>query len=254
MSDTTQRRPPTQRPFTEPLPMCPFAPKPRNVDASNHFISASSHTFYERFWSWIFEIFPQATIVLPLEVETRLLRRFPRLPHVRTMFYEAWKHGNFTTSKEAEVLRLTSAVHLLLVLAYAFVSVFCLVTAILVCCSCGCLFSLFSGTGCNSRAYFQRYTITHTQKYTETPDPSEVEGRWKGWCADWRYATVAERQVRCTLVPRNLIPCVVVSFLILKARVLPPLSGRREVFPGFQVTWYGLRWYDYDDWWTPAAN
>ena len=45
-------------------------------------------------------------------------------------------------------------------------------------------------------AYFQNYEVTDAQKYAETPDPSEVEGRWR---EDW-YTTGAERQVSvCSL-------------------------------------------------------
>ena len=98
------------------------------------------------------------------------------------MFYEAWKHGNFTTSKAAEVLSSEG------IAAYfsgispqspsssarsSLASVW--VRRLLVDGSCGYLFFFF-GIGYNSRASFQRYKVTHTQKYAETPDPSEVEG------------------------------------------------------------------------------
>ena len=52
--------------------------------------------------------------------------------------------------------------------------------------------------------------VSHTQKYKSARDPSEVDGRWRGWCADWRFAAVAERQVCFKSVPCNLTPCVVV--------------------------------------------
>ena len=87
----------------------------RSVDAASHIKSASSNTLDEKFWSWIFEIFSASYNRLPSGMTTRLPRRFPRLLQVchlysqflsdsPRMFYDAWKHCNFTASIAAEVI------------------------------------------------------------------------------------------------------------------------------------------------------
>ena len=71
--------------YRGPLPNhCPCVPSHQNlrgVDAADHFISASSHTLGERFWSWIFENFSANYNRPTLKMATRL-RRFSRLPQV----------------------------------------------------------------------------------------------------------------------------------------------------------------------------
>ena len=91
------------------------------------------------------------------------------------MFYEAWKHGNFTTAKAAEVLSSEGiaayfgGIYLLSVCLRLRVRLWPLSWSLLADGSCGYLFFFLFGIGYNSRAYFQRYNkVTHTQKYAET--------------------------------------------------------------------------------------
>ena len=61
---------------------CPCVPPRQNlrgVDAADHFISASSYTLGERFWSWIFENFSSSYCRRSFGMATRLLRRLRRL-------------------------------------------------------------------------------------------------------------------------------------------------------------------------------
>ena len=165
-------------------PCVPSHQNVRGVDAADHFKSASSHTLGERIWSWIFRELVCKLQSFPLEDGNTTTTTIPSTPSSLSplltvslasspdslrMFHEAWKHGN---------------------LDYAFVSVFSLDTAIILGSPCDYLFFLFFGTAYISRAHFQRYKVTHTQKFSETPDPAEVEGRWRGQCATRRLRSV----------------------------------------------------------------
>ena len=167
---------------------CPCVPSHQNlegVDAADHFVSASSYTLGERFWSWIVGFFSPAFNRHPSGMATRLLRRFRQLPQVRHRY--PTKPRNTATSRLPKQRRcsllkvsvLTSAVHLLSP---------CLRPRV----------RLWPPFGYGnprwrllrltllpllwyyiSRAYFQRYKVTHTQKFAETPDPlrsREMEG------------------------------------------------------------------------------
>ena len=223
--------------------MCPSAPKP------DHFISASSYTLGERFWSWFFVFFcnlqssplrdgntTTTTISSTLSGLSPLLALASGSDSLR-MFYEAWKHGNFTASKGADVFSSEGiAAYFSGTAPHSFSS--------------SMRSSLASvwirrSSVANSPAplwyvswaYFQKFKVTHTQKYAETPDPSEVEGRWRRWCADCRYTTPAERQVHCTLLPCKLTSCVVVV-LIFKTQTGPlfPDGERSSVVSRLRCT------------------
>ena len=111
--------------YKGPLPNhCPCVPQHQNLrgtDAADHFVSASSHTLGERFWSWVFDNFVHSVQSSSLRDGDKNISTIddtssttglaPLLaPSLASnadswrMFYESWKYGNFTPSKAAEIL------------------------------------------------------------------------------------------------------------------------------------------------------
>ena len=256
---------PSQPMRPRPQGHCPCVPQHNNlrgVDATDHFISASSSTLGERFWDGLSSSLRDGGTSISTFRSTSSSSSWSPLLAVSLasgacplrMFNESWKHGTFTPSKAAEVLSSEGIASYFRSSAPS-----CLSTTTRSPLSSAWLRHSSSTSASpptvsppivpdTPTAYVPGSSRSRTPRTTKAP-LALLRSRRDGRDGVLTGALRRSRSVR--LVPCDLTPCVV---FFCKKIILDPnecphtLCERRDTLRGFQVTW--PEWCGHDVGWT----